>query len=102
MTILRRRGRSDLEFALLLALPVMNAVRVNLDQHEARRVDAVLEPDLQILGPVLLEDLLVADQFGAALDSDEDRGFAKQAFAALEGEGDLGVALDVVDGSRGL
>ena len=52
---------------------------MDLDQHDAGRVDALGEPAIEILGPVGLEDGFVGNQAGPTFDGDEDAGLAEQA-----------------------
>jgi hypothetical protein len=72
----------------------MDAVGVDLDQRQSRRVDALLKPMVEALGPVIGECRLVADQLGLTFDGDDGAGLAEKALLALEGERDVRVGFD--------
>jgi hypothetical protein len=76
----------------------MEPLGADLDEDQARRVDALLEPAVEILGPMLGESGLVADQLGAGFDGDEKGLEAERSRLALIAEADPGIALDVGDG----
>ena len=40
----RRTGALHLDFALLFTVPVGDPIRLDLDEHDVRRVDALVEP----------------------------------------------------------
>ena len=88
------------DFAFVLAIPIMDSVRVDLDQHETRCINPVLEPALQALGPMRLELRLVAYQLGFSLNGNENRWLAEQALASCVRERDFRVAFDIGDRTR--
>lgn len=90
-----KRPPLQFDFALIFAVPVVDAVGVGFDQDDAGGVDALFEPAFEVWVPVFLEAGLVFDQFGLGFDGDEDRGLAEQAGFALQGESDARVAADV-------
>src|SRR5689334_17201884 len=94
------RLRADRHVAFFAAVPIMQLLGMHLDQHQARRVDALLEPALQPLGPMLLELALVADELGPALDRNEDPGTAEQMVLAVIRQPDIRVPLDLADAVR--
>jgi hypothetical protein len=51
----------DGKLAFILAIPVMNARGVHLDQNETSRLNAVFKPTLEILCPMRLELVLVTN-----------------------------------------
>ena len=67
------------DLALVVAIPIVDPLRVDLDEREARSVDAFLEPGVEVLGPMFLELILVANEFGATFDSDEERLHSESA-----------------------
>ncbi len=67
-----------------------------MEHHHALGLGAVLEPAVEIPGPVLRECGLVVDDDGVALDRDEDPRSAIRRAAALQRQPHLGVALDIV------
>ena len=79
------RLRSQRDLAFVAAVPIVKAVRFDTDHHHARRIDALLEPAVEIFCPMRLKLSLVADQLGPALDGDEERRAAEQAGRAGEG-----------------
>lgn len=76
----------DLDLTLHLAVPIMDAQRMDFQQHDARCLDALWEPSLHVVDPVLLERQAIARQARLALDADEDAGLAEQTLIAGEGE----------------
>jgi hypothetical protein len=51
----------DGKLAFILAIPVMNARGVHLDQNETSRLNAIFKPTLEILCPMRLELVLVTN-----------------------------------------
>ena len=51
----------DGKLAFILAIPIMNARGVHLDQNETSRLNAVFKPTLEILCPMRLELVLVTN-----------------------------------------
>src|SRR3569623_852245 len=101
----RRRGpppwrRSDLDLALILAVPIMQVVGMDLDQGEAGRVDALLEPAFEILVPMLGEHRLVPDQLGRARRGDEQGRLAEQAAITVQGQADARIGADLLHALR--
>ena len=56
-------GPCDLDgkLAFILAIPVMNARGVHLDQNETSRLNAIFKPMLEVLCPMRLELVLVTN-----------------------------------------
>ena len=79
---------AQLDLALVLAIPIMHPRRADVDHHHARRVDALFEPAVEPLGPMLVEPRLVADHVGLAFDRDEERPHPEQPGLALKGQRD--------------
>lgn len=51
----------DGKLAFILAIPIMNARGVHLDQNETSRLNAIFKPTLEILCPMRLELVLVTN-----------------------------------------
>jgi N-acetylmuramoyl-L-alanine amidase len=83
--------RLQLDLAVILAVPIMYPGGVDVDHHHAFRVDAIVEPVVEIGRPVRLELLLVADHLGLPLDSDG------KGLGSLERQRHFRIALDVGD-----
>jgi hypothetical protein len=64
------------ELAAVTTVPKLDAVGFDVDQDEVWRIDAGLKPPVEILGPVLGERGLVADQRSVAADCDVETAAA--------------------------
>lgn len=92
-------AQSEFHRTLLPASPVSRALRLNLSQHDFRRIDPLFEPFIEVASPVLLKRSLVADQFGGAFDGDVN-AFGEETRLGGESKCDVGNSLDVRDGTR--
>lgn len=90
-----RAAGSNVELALLRAVPVPDVARVHLDHDEVRCVDALLEIEVEIRVPVVGEAGLVVDELGLALHGDEGAAAREQAGLDGEGERDARVVRDL-------
>jgi hypothetical protein len=52
---------SDLDFAYFAALPIGHPFRRHLDENDTCRIYAVVEPLVEIAGPMTFEGVLVSD-----------------------------------------
>jgi hypothetical protein len=60
--LVRRKSRDlDGKLAFILAIPVMNARGVHLDQNETSGLNAIFKPTLEILCPMRFELVLVTN-----------------------------------------
>ena len=88
-----------LDFAFLFTVPVGDPVRLDLDEHDVRRVDTLVEPTIEVACPVRFECSLIADEFRRAFDCHINRIGKDPAFAG-KSERNFGVGFYVGDGSR--
>jgi hypothetical protein len=87
-----------LDFAFLFTVPVGDPIRVDLDEHDVRRVNALIEPTIEVACPVRLECSLIADKFGAAFDRHVNRIRKDPAFTG-KSESNFRVGLNIGNGS---
>ena len=90
-----RRG-SDHNLSLALPIPIGDALSPHFNQNDIRRIDAFVEPPIQIAGPMSPKSRLVSDQFGDAFDGDVD-GIGKNPTLPGKSKRNLRIRLYVGD-----